>query len=147
MAVGAAMAIAALVAGAGEARTTKTWRPVQVITALRHAGLPIAGVRYFNPASDPNKLLGRPGQYTGKANFRDRRISGRGFDVDNGGSVETFANKGDASLRYRYVHAISTASSLFAEYNYVEGTVVLRISHQLTPRQAKAYERAFRRAV
>jgi hypothetical protein len=148
MAVAAAMAIAAGLAGASEARATKTWRPAQVITALRQVGLPIGLVRYYNPSSDPNKLLGRPGQYTGKANFRDRRIrSGTGFRVDNGGSVETFANKGDAERRYKYLHAISTSSSLFAEWNYVEGTVVLRLSHQLTPRQAKQYERAFRRAV
>jgi hypothetical protein len=141
------MAIAAGMAGAGEARSSKTWRPVQVMTGLRHAGLPIGLVRYYSPSSDPNKLLGRPGQYTGKANFHDRRLSGREFTVDNGGSVETFANTTNAQIRYRYIHAISTASSLFAEWNYVEGTVVLRLSHELTPRQAKQYERAFRRAV
>jgi hypothetical protein len=131
------MEIAVTLAGAGEARTNKTWRPVQVITALRQAGLPIGAVRYFTP----------PGQFNVKANFRDRRLRGAGFDVDNGGSVETFQNKGEASRRYRHVHAIATSSSLFAEYDYVEGNVVLRISHELTPRQAKAYERALRRAV
>jgi hypothetical protein len=147
MAVAAAMTIGALVTGAAEARTAKTWRPVQVITALRHAGLPIGAVKYYTPSSDPNKLLGRPSQYTGKANFHDRRLRGRPFVVDNGGSVETFANKRDASIRHRYLHAISTSSPLFAEYNYIEGTVVLRLSHILTPAQAKAYERAFRRVV
>jgi hypothetical protein len=101
----------------------------------------------LQPSSDPNKLLGRPGQYTGKANFHDRRLHGAAFDVDNGGSVETFRSKGDASNRYKYVHAIATSSGLFAEYDYLEGTVLLRVSHELTPRQAKAYERAFRRAV
>ncbi len=129
------------------AREEKTWRPVQVISALRRAGLPIGLVRYYSASNDVNKLLGRPGQYTGKANFRDRRIRGSGFDVDDGGSVETFANKGDAANRFRYVDAITRASPLFAEYHYLEGTVFLRVSHELTPVQAKAYERAFRRAV
>lgn len=147
MALAAAMAIAAGIAGAGEARSSKTWRPVQVLTALRHAGLPIGTIRYYTASSDPNKLLGRPGQYTGKANFHDRRLSGRSFVVDNGGSVETFPDTSSAQVRYRYIHAISTASSLFAEWNYVEGTVVLRLSHDLTPRQAKQYELAFRRVV
>jgi hypothetical protein len=147
MAFAAAMAIAAGLAGASQARTTKTWRPLQVITALRRAGLPIGTVRYHSPASDPNKLLGRPGQYTGKANFHDRRLRGRDYTVDNGGSVETFASNSDASRRYKYVRAISTSSPLFAEWNYVEGTVVLRLSHELTPRQAKQYERALRGAV
>src|SRR5262245_15264945 len=100
--------IAVIGTGSASARTGKTWRPVQVVTGLRQAGLPIGAVRYYTPASDPNKLLGRPGQYSGKANFRDRRIRGSGFDVDCGGSVETFPNKQTASVRYRYIHAIAT---------------------------------------
>jgi hypothetical protein len=147
VAVAAASMIALALVGSGHARADKTWRPAQVITGLRQAGLPIGVVRYFTPVSDPNKLLGRPGQYNGKANFRDRRLRGAGFDVDNGGSVETFPDKRAASIRYRYVHAIATSSSLFAEYNYLEGTVVLRLSHELTPAQAKRYERAFRHIV
>jgi hypothetical protein len=39
------------------------------------------------------------------------------------------------------------SAPLFAEYDYLEGAVMLRLSHKLTPSQAKAYERAFRRAV
>ena len=129
------------------AHAQKTWRPVQVIGALRRAGLPIGRVRYYTAANDVNKLLGRPGQYIGKANFRDTRIRSTGFDVDDGGSVETFANKGDAARRYRYVDAVTNSSSLFVEYHYLEGTVFLRLSHELTPAQAKQYERAFRKAV
>jgi hypothetical protein len=139
----------AALAGAGPAapRAEKTGRPIQVLTALRHAGLPVGRVRCYTASSDPNKLLGRPGQYTGKANFKDRRIRSAGFDVDNGGSVETFASKSDAKRRFDYVSAITKSSPLFAEYDYLEGTVFLRVSHELTPRQAKAYERALRRAV
>jgi hypothetical protein len=135
MAVAAATTIAALVTGAAEARADKRWQPVQVITGLRQAGLPIGAVFYFWP----------PGQFNRKANFRDRRLRGRTFGVDNGGSVETFANKRAASIRYRYVHGTSIRSSRFGTYNYIESTVVLRLSHRLTPVQAKAYERAFRR--
>jgi hypothetical protein len=128
--------------------TSRTWKPREVITALRNAGLPIGAVQYYTPANDPNKILGRPGQYTGKANFRDRRAQdSSGFDVSNGGSVETFANKAEAFRRFRYVQAISQSSSLFVEYDYLEGTVLLRVSHNLTPVQAKAYEKRLRRAV
>lgn len=139
--------IALTASGSASARAEKTWRPIQVITGLRHAGIPIGAARYYGPASDPNKLLGRPGQYNGKANFRDRRLHGAGFDVDNGGSVETFPDKGLASKRYRYVKAIPTSSSLFVEYDCLEGTVLLRVSHELTPAQAKRYETAFRKIV
>jgi hypothetical protein len=66
------------------------------------------------------------------------------FSVDGGGSVETFGNETDAKRRYEYVRAITTSAPLFAEYDYIEGDVVLRLSHILTPAQAKQYERAFR---
>jgi hypothetical protein len=145
--VTAACGAAVVFTGAASSRSEKTWRPIEVISALRHAGIPIGRVRYYTPSSDPNKLLGRPGQYTGKANFRDRRIRSAGFDVDDGGSVETFASKDEAKRRFDYVSAIAKSASLFAEYDYVEGTVFLRVSHELTPAQAKAYERAFRHAV
>jgi hypothetical protein len=133
-------------AGAGAASQDKAWNPAQVITALRHARLPIGRVQYYTASSDPNKLLGRPSQYTGKANFKDRRLKAAGFDVDNGGSVETFANKEDARRRFDYVRAIAK-SPLFAEYDYLEGVVLLRVSSDLTPAQARAYERALRDAV
>lgn len=135
--------------GGGHSRPEKTWRPAEVVRALRQAGLPVGIARVYTPSTDPNKLLGRPGQYTGKANFRDRRIrSGAGsIDPEDGGSVETFANKPDASRRYRYLSAIAKSSPLFAEWDYLEGTVVLRLSSDLTPAQAKQYEHAFRRAV
>jgi hypothetical protein len=149
LAVAAASVIVCVAAVAGHAASEKTWKPIQVVTALKRAGLPIAAVRYYTARSDPNKLLGRPFQYTGKANFHDRRIARAGdtFDVDNGGSVETFSNTADASSRFKYVQAIVKSTPLFAEYDYLEGTVMLRLSHKLTPSQAKGYERAFRKTV
>ncbi|HST17041.1 MAG TPA: hypothetical protein VLK36_05190 [Gaiellaceae bacterium] len=153
--VGLTLVLAALGAASVEASasavtptaTQKTWRPVQVVTALRQAGLPIGLVRYYTASSDPNKLLGRPGQYNGKANFRDQTLSGTGFDVENGGSVETFSNLAAARRRFNYVSHVTESSPLLTEYDYLEGTVFLRLSHELTPKQAKVYEGAFRRAV
>ena len=37
--------------------------PDEVIAALRSAGLPIGAVRSYTETNDPNKLMGRPGQY------------------------------------------------------------------------------------
>ena len=134
----AAQAAASVEASASAVSPTapqKTWRPVQVVTALRKAGLPIGLVRYYTASSDPNKLLGRPGQYIGKANFRDRLDSRTGFEVDNGGSVETFSNVADARRRFNYVSSVTETSPLLSEYDYLEGTVFLRLSHVLTPKQ------------
>jgi len=37
-----------------------------------------------------------------------------------------------------------SSSSLFAEYEYLHGTVLLRLSHYLTPSEAVGYERALK---
>ncbi len=127
--------------------TTGTPSAKQVVFRLKAAGLPIGAFRVYNEKTDGNHLLGRPGQYTSKVNFRDKRVSPSGdFDVTGGGAVEVFASKADAKRRYEYVAAIAK-SPLFSEYDYLEGKALLRLSHILTPTQAKKYEAIFRRLV
>ncbi|MBV9026594.1 MAG: hypothetical protein JO362_22990 [Streptomycetaceae bacterium] len=99
-------------------------------------------------ANDPNSLLGRPHEYTSKITFSDSRIpasdtqfAGLG-DVDLGGAIEAFANAQDATTREQYLQAITAKMSMFSEYDYVHGTVLIRVSHYLTPDQAKEYETA-----
>jgi hypothetical protein len=47
--------------------------PDAVAASLRASGLPVSGVVVHTPETDPNHLLGRPGQYTGKIDFHDER--------------------------------------------------------------------------
>src|SRR5262245_16523811 len=92
-----------------------------VLKSLKRAGLPIDGYVNYTAESDDNHLLGRPGQYVNKVNFHDRRLEKSGeFDIDGGGSIETFDYSDDAQKRYAYVHAISTSSPLFVEYEYLD---------------------------
>jgi integrase len=56
----------------GFAHVSRNPRPAEVIAGLKREGMPIGATRFYTPSSDPNHLLGRPGQYTGKANFKDR---------------------------------------------------------------------------
>jgi hypothetical protein len=121
----------------------------QIVQELKSKGLPIGAVFSYSAENDPNHLLGRPGQYTGKANFRDTSVAiidqGTGISVSDGGSVEVFATTADARHRLAYLQAISTSgNALFAEYEYLDGVALLRVSSQLTPTQAKAYETAFK---
>src|SRR4051794_9264479 len=46
----------------------------QVIKQLQAADVPIDASQELTAANDPNELLGRPGQYTGKAFFHDARL-------------------------------------------------------------------------
>jgi hypothetical protein len=135
----------------GESAGSTALNAVLVLRRLERAGLPIGSYVNYTAATDGNHLLGRPGQYVSKVNFQDKRIDPKDAldptDITAGGSIETFDNEDDAQRRYDYVHAISTGSSLFAEYEYLRGTVLFRISNILTPNQAAEYERALKTIV
>ena len=121
----------------------------QLVLELRASGLPIGKIKVYTASTDGNHLLGRPGQYTGKVSFRDRRIrdGGAGYAVSSGGSLEVFATSGDARRRAAFVSSIfeSASPAVPSEHDYVRGNVFLRLSHVLTPAQTRAYEAALRR--
>lgn len=118
-----------------------------VVAALQAAGLPIGEVKVYTADSDPNALLGRPGQYAGKAAFHDSRIddtAAPAFDVQRGGSVEFFGSAGDARQRADYIATVTQGIAPLLEYDYQHGKILLRLSHQLTPEQAAEYEAALK---
>jgi hypothetical protein len=89
-----------------------------------------------------NHLLGRPNQYTSKVNFHDSRIpAAANLDTTGGGSIEVFSNRTDAVARFKYVRAFGK-TSMFAEYDYLNRHVLLRLSNVLTPSQAARYKAA-----
>ncbi|MCY0917005.1 hypothetical protein OS965_02290 [Streptomyces sp. H27-G5] len=98
--------------------------------------------------NDPNHLLGRPGQYTSKITFTDSRINGSDVDglepddVQRGGSIETFATPAEAKARADYIQAATQTIPALAEYDYLHGPTLLRVSHYLTPGQAGEYKQA-----
>ena len=99
-------------------------------------------------ANDGNHLLGRPHQYTSAMKFSDSRVKASDVegdekdDVTRGGGIEVFANHSHAQARADYIQAIVKASPMFAEYDYVSGNVVIRVSHYLSPTQAAEYKTA-----
>ena len=113
-----------------------------VLTAFREAGLPITDTVVLNAETDPNKLLGRPYQYIAKVDWRDVRVTKGEPGIETGGTMELFANPDDLEQRRTYIDALSH-TGLFAQYIYAHGTVLLRISGQLTPDQAKQYQDVF----
>jgi hypothetical protein len=121
----------------------------QIVTKLRASGLPVGKLKVYDAVSDANHLLGRPHRYASKASFHDRRINdgSAGFAVSSGGSVEVFASRADAKQRFDFIVAVTRSPALFAEYDYLESTVVLRLSSRLTRGQATRYATAVRRLV
>lgn len=112
-----------------------------VLTALQMAGMEAGEFISYTAENDPNELLGRPGQYISKVNFTIPSIAPTpvNFDVLEGGSIEVFANETDAISRTAYVETFTQAISSAVEYDFREGTVLLRLSRSLTPDQAEAY--------
>jgi hypothetical protein len=98
--------------------------------------------------NDKNKLMGRPHQYTSKVTFTDSRIAAsdtEGLDKDDslrGGAVEVFGSAEDAKARSEYIQSVTKSMPMLAEYHYLDGPVLVRVSHFLTPQQAGEYEAA-----
>src|SRR2546421_8416985 len=79
----------------------------QLLQGLKSHGLPVGVSFTYTAANDLNHLLGRPGQYIGKVNFKDTRITGYGqganISVSDGGSIEVFTNPTEAKKRFSYL--------------------------------------------
>jgi hypothetical protein len=98
--------------------------------------------------NDSNKLIGRPHEYTSKVTFKDSRIpvgdtsSFKAGDVELGGAVEVFATPADAAARAKYIQTATASLPALAEYDYVHGDVLVRVSHFIKPGLAKGYDQA-----
>ncbi len=115
-----------------------------IVLALQSMGLPIGDYLVYSAETDPNELLGRPGQYIGKVNFVDSSISpgAIALDINDGGSIEVFASEANAQVRHDYVVEVTQSTPLLAEYDFIQGTVLLRLSKSFTPDEAAVYEAA-----
>lgn len=149
-AAAAVVLAASLTACSGGATTDKD--AAGVVAALAEQGLPVKLSEAYTEQTDPNKLLGRPNGYTSKAAFTDGRVdaskvAGKKGDVGLGGGVEVFADADAAQARVEYIQGIAKSSPMFAEYSYASGNVVVRVSKELVPGDATAYETALGKIV
>jgi hypothetical protein len=117
--------------------------------AAVHAAVPTSRFTLsVTEANDGNHLIGRPSQYTSAMKFSDSRVNIGDVDgldkddVQRGGGIEVFSNHGDAATRAKYIQAVTKALPVAAEYDYVHGAVLVRVSHYLTPSQAREYDQA-----
>jgi hypothetical protein len=124
----------------------KEYTAKDVINKLKEAGLSIDKTVEFTEETDVNELLGRPGQYIAKANFSVKELEENGnpdMDIEQGGSVEIFANEKDAKNRFDYISEVTKSSPMLSEYDYIHGKMILRLSNKVLPSKAKEYQKAF----
>ena len=105
----------------------------------------------FDEETDLNELLGRPGEYIGKASFEDIRLEqtmiDAGYENDyTGGTFEIFSTAEDCQKRYDYLLSLRNSGSGpygLQDYIYKYDTVLFRLSFDLTPDQADEYHNIF----
>lgn len=103
--------------------------------ALGASGLPVVAVQVWTAETDVNKLLGRPGQYTGKVSWTDSRLT-----APAGGTVEVFSDAPAMDAWFTYTDTLSK-NPLLSQYIYRNDArlLIMRLSHELTPDQAAEY--------
>ncbi|MFJ2719949.1 hypothetical protein [Streptomyces sp. NPDC087437] len=62
--------------------------------------------------------------------------------VERGGAIEAFTSPEDAQARAQYIESVTKSMPTLAECDYVHGSILVRVSHYLTPKQAAEYEAA-----
>lgn len=128
---------------------SKNMTAEDICSELKNSNSNIGKIVVYTSETDMNNLLGRSNQYTSKVNFADNRISQEYVEENDakGGTIEVFENKTDMEKRKEYIEQISNSSSMFTQYIYSKGNVLLRLEKELTPEQAKEYEEAFYKIV
>lgn len=112
--------------------------------ALRDASQDITAVTVYDENTDPNDLIGRPGQYTSAAQITDARAAG-GDGIDAGAVVEVFATPEDAQARSTYIQETLTdlGPAFGTEWHHLQGTHLLRVSGNLVPSVNDEYAAAW----
>lgn len=112
--------------------------------AMRAANPEITAVTVYDENTDPNDLIGRPGQYTSAARITDGRAAG-GDGIDAGAVVEVFATPEDAQARSTYIQEMLTelGPAFGTEWHHLQGTHLLRVSGSLVPSVNDEYSAAW----
>ena len=116
-------------------------------TAFASAGLKVENLNVLSAETDDNRLLGRPGQYTGKVFFFDARHP-RGADPSEGeNTIEVFASPEDAKARRDYIDGITKGVAMLAQYQILRGKVLVRFDKVLLPAEVEQYRKVIERLV
>lgn len=111
---------------------------MQVVEAFEQAQLPVSKAVVYNDKTDPNNLLGRPGQYVEKMNFIDPRDKKRKTEC----TVEVFRLAEDARKRKEYIDSLNHIPMFGGYYTFLHKNVLVRVSFGLVPADAEAYKQA-----
>lgn len=126
----------------------RTRTATDVVLAFERAGLPVLNVVILDAASDPNRMLGRPGGYLSKATFFDGRHPRGEFGDDDGqNTVEVFATPAAAKARRDYIARVTRGIPYLTQYMVLNGRVLARFDKALLPDEVEGYRLALAQAL
>ncbi len=94
----------------------------------------------YDEETCPNDLLGKPGQYIGKADWEDIRVEQYG-DFLTGGTIEIFEDDATLVKRKEYLEPF-LEEAVFLQYMFIHKNVIIRVDKELTPSQVDEYKDA-----
>jgi hypothetical protein len=116
----------------------------QHATVIKAAVSTVTRIIQITEDNDPNDKIGRPNGYTDASVLYDRTITCTELGVDCGATIEIWPTADDANARAAYIQEIlKGAPTLGAEYDYLNGSALLRDAGGIKPSKAKAYGAAF----
>jgi hypothetical protein len=107
-----------------------------IVGSLRQSGLPLSAVQALTPDNDPDKLLGKGGQYASKITFKDQRSK------LGDGAIEVFADDAALKARMAVLEAQGKSDPSRAQHVFFAAASksLIRLPKDLTPDQAKGYQ-------
>jgi serine/threonine-protein kinase len=131
------------------AEAAASWSTAREAAEAIKSSIPeITELAALNEDNDSNGLLGRPNGYTAAVVLIDKRSKGlcdhAEPGVDCGATIEQWPDRAAAERRADYLQKIHAAAPVLGtEWTTVNGDLLLRVTGELTPTAAKAYEQAF----
>lgn len=97
--------------------------------------------------NDPNNLIGRPNGYVAATVLVDSRLPGcDGPGTNCGAMIEQWPDQAAAQKRSDYIQTLRESMPMLGqEWNTINGGLLLRVSGELKPSDAQAYEATFTR--
>lgn len=95
--------------------------------------------------NDENHMLGRPGGYTARVAFElpGGDLTAKKGAIERGGGFEIWPDAVGAQKRHEYITTTLAANPILGtEYDYLAGTVLVRVTGKVTPANAKKVEDA-----
>lgn len=122
----------------------------EILTELKGQNGNVTEILAWTEDTDVNGKLGRPNEYTSKADFSDSRVEEFATTMAeklehglSGGTIEVFATESDCEARYTYLKQFldpSYGAFGLNQYMYKYKKAIFRVSYDIKPSEANVYK-------